>query len=453
MTTVHPAPINRDKSVNVTNMKEEIKRLKTIVDAQGREIAELKAAAVRSVAENKRLGDINNELVKENNVLRAVSERSTGAPALGTLEKSLYGTEDKERLVGGDEEELGKEEDIVRNMGDDIEMGRVEPQGDGEEGLTTSRGTVSQDSVPKDHPKIMNNDEIDKEALMALANIIENEPQNYTDEEERAIKEGKEFYMKCKATKTFKNMKSPDPRVKLKGVHLEGESLVTGMTETVVDASLAVCVAYEFIKDSRERKAKLGKKYKAIETKKLNGHSQLYLNRRKLGQGLSLREWRVFGTWQTEKGGTKCWTVYKDTNLLDNHFSLLSSRTVLASVTTTWLFEALPTDKGTPQCRVTFASRVDIKSSVPTFVMNYLSSNYTKNIIDIRNKFAKTDDEKDSITRELLAKVIENEKQTYTEEEEKAIRSAKEFYKKCKEGTGAYELKSPDEKVEMKGVH
>jgi hypothetical protein len=122
-------------------------------------------------------------------------------------------------------------------------------------------------------------------------------------------------------------------------------------------------------------------------------------------------------------------------------------------VTTTWLFEALPTDKGTPQCRVTFASRVDIKSSVPTFVMNYLSSNYAKSIIDIRNKFAKTDDEKDSIARELLAKVIKNEQQTYTEEEERAIRSAKEFYKKCKEGTGSREFRSPDFKVEMRGSH
>jgi hypothetical protein len=235
-------------------------------------------------------------------------------------------------------------------------------------------------------------------------------------------------------------------------VHLEGESLVTGMAETVVDASLAECVAYEFIKDSNKRKAKLGKVYKAIETKKLNGHSQLYLNRRKLGKGLSPREWRQIVCWQTEKGGTKCWTVYKDTNLLDNDFPL-SSGTVLASATTTWLYEALPTDKGTPQCHITFASRVDIKSSVPSFVMNYFLSSYAKNIIDIRNKFVKTDDEKDLITQEFLANVIKNEQQTYTEEEERAIRGAKEFYEKCKEGTGAYEVESPDDFVEMRGAH
>jgi hypothetical protein len=247
-------------------------------------------------------------------------------------------------------------------------------------------------------------------------------------------------------------VKCPDPRVKVKAGHLEGESLVIGMVETVVDASFEECVAYEFIKDSNERKAKLGKKYKAIETKKLNGHSQLYLNRRKLGQGLSLREWRQIGCWQTEKGGNKCWTVYKDTNLLDNDFPLISG-TVLASAITTWMFQALPTDKGTPQCRVMFASRVDIKSSVPTFVMNYLSSNYAKSMIDIRNKFTKTDDEKDSITRELLAKVIKNEQQTYTEEEELAIRKGKDFYERCHESKNVKVLETSDERVKLRAIH
>jgi hypothetical protein len=105
-------------------------------------------------------------------------------------------------------------------------------------------------------------EEIDQAALEALANIIRNEPQDYTEEEEVVMRDGKEFYEKCMASKKFKKLKSPDPRVKMTAVHLEGESLVVGLCEAVIDASLAECVAYEFIKDSRQRQAKLGKKYK-----------------------------------------------------------------------------------------------------------------------------------------------------------------------------------------------
>jgi hypothetical protein len=215
--------------------------------------------------------------------------------------------------------------------------------------------------------------------------------------------------MDCKTSKKFKKLKSPDPRVKMKFVQSEGESQGIGICEAIVDASLAECVAYEFIKDSREKKAK--DRYKLIETKKLNNHSQLYLSRRNLGiRGFSDREGRNFVCWQKEEGGKVCWTVYKDTNLLDEDFSMSAgikqaisgiarantgiprirtgisrvkseigaagSGTVLASTKTTWMFSALKTIGGVPQTRVTFPSKVDIKGSVPSFVMNRLTTLY-----------------------------------------------------------------------------
>ena len=110
-------------------------------------------------------------------------------------------------------------------------------------------------------------EDVDRAALASLANIIRNEKQHYTEEEQETIRKGKEFNMKCKESKKFKDLKSPDPQVKMKAGHLEGESLVIGLCESIIDASLAECAAYEFIKDSRERKAKIGEKYKALTFK------------------------------------------------------------------------------------------------------------------------------------------------------------------------------------------
>ncbi|GMI41984.1 hypothetical protein TrCOL_g13771 [Triparma columacea] len=81
-------------------------------------------------------------------------------------------------------------------------------------------------------------EEVDKAVLASLTNIIKNERQDYTDEEKAAIRKGKEFFEKCKEDKNFDDLKSPDERVKMKLVHVDGASSGTGFATTVVDASV-----------------------------------------------------------------------------------------------------------------------------------------------------------------------------------------------------------------------
>ncbi|GMI31458.1 hypothetical protein TrCOL_g854 [Triparma columacea] len=373
------------------------------------------------------------------------------------------GTTDKGKLVDVEnevnEEIVGAPDDIIEFIIDnDMEKGRVtrvdDPPGelDDAENLEDEKVEGIQLSPVSVGDTKQTDEEIDQAALEALANIIRNEPQDYSEEEEEVVRDGKGFYRKCIASKKFKNVKTRDQRVKLKTGHLDGEGLVAGVCETIVDASLAECVAYEFIKDSREKKVKLGKKYKAIETKKLNDHSQLYLSRRNLGvRGFSDREFRTVCCWKKDQRDKAFWTVYKDTNLLDKDYPL-NAGAVLGSATTTWLFEALTTTGGVPQTKVIFASKVDIKGSVPSFIMNRLSTKYASNMIELRKKFHQSDDKFDRAALEYLANIIKNEPQDYTEEEEKAIRKGKEFYEKCKEEENFDNLKSPDERVKMKLV-
>ena len=91
--------------------------------------------------------------------------------------------------------------------------------------------------------------EVDKAALASLANIIKNEPQDYSEEEKVAIRKGKEFYEKCKEDENFDDLKSPDERVKMKLVHVDVDSVVTGVATTVVNASVEECAAHEFCFD------------------------------------------------------------------------------------------------------------------------------------------------------------------------------------------------------------
>ncbi|GMI39438.1 hypothetical protein TrCOL_g10183, partial [Triparma columacea] len=79
-------------------------------------------------------------------------------------------------------------------------------------------------------------EEVDKAAQASLANIIKNEPQDYTDEEKVAISKGKEFYENCKKEENFDELKSPDEKVKMKLVHVDGASSGTAFATTVIDA-------------------------------------------------------------------------------------------------------------------------------------------------------------------------------------------------------------------------
>ena len=146
-------------------------------------------------------------------------------------------------------------------------------------------------------------EEIDRAVLASLANTIKNEAQIYTEQDEEAIKRGLAYFDKYNGSQKHKELKSNDPYVTLKFVHIEGESLGVGVARAIVDASVEDCAAYEYLKDSREKLAVLKKK-RVMEqkVKKISNHSQLYLSVRSLGvPGLSNREWRMRSTWKHDE--------------------------------------------------------------------------------------------------------------------------------------------------------
>jgi len=112
--------------------------------------------------------------------------------------------------------------------------------------------------------------------------------------------------------------------------------------EATIDANVEACAAYEFQKDSSAKFAGMKeRRYKDLRVRKLNDHSQLYLNVRKLGiTGLSDREWRMKCLWKREEDGTVT-TVYEDTLDLNENIPI-GAGNVVGSVTTTLQFKPLP---------------------------------------------------------------------------------------------------------------
>ena len=203
---------------------------------------------------------------------------------------------------------VGAPQDVADSTDDnDIERGHGEkPPDEPSGGANVPEKIVTSDTslVGSSNVKLTD-DEIDEAARQALANIIKNVPQHYTDEEEAAIEKGKEFYEECKESKNFDKLKSPDSRVKMKLVHVDGASHGTGVATTVVDACVEECAAYEFYMDSREfKRTSKGRGVAKYNVKHVSDHTFYYFLTRELGlPGFAPRDGRSTITWLEQDGG------------------------------------------------------------------------------------------------------------------------------------------------------
>ena len=70
-------------------------------------------------------------------------------------------------------------------------------------------------------------DEVDKSALEAYAALIRDKRQKYTSYELDFIQRGRDFHRMCtNQSAYFKILKSPDPGVKIKAVHIDGAGVI-----------------------------------------------------------------------------------------------------------------------------------------------------------------------------------------------------------------------------------
>jgi len=218
-----------------------------------------------------------------------------------------------------------------------------------------------------------------------------------------------------------------DPKVNLKLVHLDGESLVTGVVTTVVDTSVEECAANEFC-SLYSRKFKRSARDRGITdftVKCINDHSLYYLTTRNLGvliPGFAEREFRLKATWKKDDLGNAL-VYFEDTSECDITHPV-KSKSVVTSVQTFWFFEPLPSIGGVPQTKVTLTSKVNLRGAIPSRIMNALAPRFASTVSDLRKKFDRN----------------------------RSIDTANSF-DKYNESHDFKLLKSPDSRVVMKAVH
>ncbi|GMH68630.1 hypothetical protein TL16_g04977 [Triparma laevis f. inornata] len=260
-------------------------------------------------------------------------------------------------------------------------------------------------------------EKVDAVERSELAALIKTRGQDevYSKEEERILEEGKATMAAITGSSDLKVVPSGDQLVSAKLAYLDGDKLLTGIGECVIEGEMEELAAFEWLKMSRESTKNFHKKGGVEKfVKHVDSHKQYYTNTRDLkAPGFKHREWRVVAVWKKE-GENKIITCYDDTDALDEEHPR-DPNVVAASARNIWEFERLPEVHGIPQTRVKMVPRVDVAGSVPTFFLNLLVKNFAKSLFNMRKKFDKSA-EIDARRRAEILKIIKTEEVTESSE-------------------------------------
>ena len=208
--------------------------------------------------------------------------------------------------------------------------------------------------------------------------------QVYTAEETLILRRGMDFFEAVKSNPTLKDKDCSDPHVSIRSASLQGDSIISGIIEVIVDGDFREVAAYEYLKMSRSSVTKHIEKGGIDKfTKRINDHSQYYIQSRDLNlPGFGPREWRQRVVWSQESQDDIV-VVYEDSkdDIPDDHNSLKRGRNVLASAHTVWKFTKLnDTVSGIPQTRTTMVTRIDIAIPVPKVSVREMRSDKLRSV-------------------------------------------------------------------------
>jgi hypothetical protein len=280
--------------------------------------------------------------------------------------------------------------------------------------LVNSKIAVALQGVVDLQEKFQRNDEDDEEMRVELENLIKQEPQVYSAEEDASLSRvrGK---LECIPELAFKPLESPDQFVKMSACFVPGNPSLVARATTVIDAPIESCAALEICVMSKAlRKAHFESGGLDRILKKRNDHSAIFqvvydLN----APGVSPREFCSSQLWTKEGDGTIILT-YESVDLPDEF--PIDRASVRASMMAFWKFENLQKIGGVDQTLVTWIQQVDLKGAIPSAVINssaisnlmHLSS--TREIFDQSVKI-------DAANRARNVEMIQNHADDYTDEE------------------------------------
>ena len=203
----------------------------------------------------------------------------------------------------------------------------------------------------------------------------------------------------------YKVHESSDARVKVKCLHVEGESSVGGMGSVIVDTDVLTCLDFVFCaaegksrEDVHAHRARGGRKDGiAVVKKKLNNHSHLYYGKKHFDiEGLTNVSFGVKGVSEVVSSGA-AFLAYEDAQEGDNNieedftFSDSSSTNsiVAASIKAALMFESSGSVGTVPQTKVTAVAKMDFKKQLPSddAAVSFMAEIASRHLSNLRAKF------------------------------------------------------------------
>ena len=246
-------------------------------------------------------------------------------------------------------------------------------------------GLIPQTIVTRQVPQILGvineimnsfdrSDDIDRADMINIANIIKNEHQDYTEEDEGAILKGIAFArIAFLATKNSSDHNFCNGKIRLNLTYGNDDKTCVGVGSTCIDASVDECAAYEFISTTTRRSKREAKRQGilSVKSKQINDHTLYYFTERKIGPGFAIRASRSKLIWKKNTNGTVNFFV-QDTNELKEQFPLKPGR-ILVSIQAVWTFKPLEPAGGVPQTEVTLTAQINLNGTVPSLVFERLA--------------------------------------------------------------------------------
>jgi hypothetical protein len=265
-------------------------------------------------------------------------------------------------------------------------------------------------------------DEVDAAERYKLVQGMKHERQDYSEEEERQIKNVQENIGRV-SEDMFEQLDSPDTLVKM-GVHFKkGESIGVLRATATVDATIEEIAAWEFLSDSRKNSkqdAASGMKVLAKSAYAENDHSSLFHMVIDFSiPGFSPREWLVRLIW---KWGDNMNSLIIAVKSVDHHSFPEDPRYVRAINNVIWKYNKLLPVNGTAQTQLTTIQHMDLGGAIPKFALNGQAVDHLMRMSVLRNMFDRTADI-DGASRASIVDMIERHAAPYTEQENAIIDS------------------------------
>jgi hypothetical protein len=310
-------------------------------------------------------------------------------------------------------------------------------------------GSTLQRNIDACRARFQRDDEVDKEERDRKVQIMRDDAQVYTPEENEVLQEVQSDFGGI-VDEEFKHVDSPDDQVHMGLQFFRGGASSSGVSRAtaVLDASIEECAALEWELTARKRTAinfETGSRERNVT--KRNEHSSIFRAVYDLGvPGFLPREFLLSQVWSKLDEDTI--VIARTTVELPDEYPIDPKKYVRGFTKVFWKFARLPCALGgVDQTRATWTQQADLMGVVPKRFIKSSVVNLLMHLSETRERFDRSLSI-DGLRREMNIDMIKNHAAAYSEEENEFIDGGMNLIKLFKK-EGAKKAKAPSSSVKF----